>query len=44
MCVYTDASSGVESLESTQSLVARLLVSVLRAVGAFFNLHISVYM
>ena len=40
-CVYADASPGVESLvgrELTQSLGARLLVSVLRAVGAIFNL------
>ena len=37
-CVYTDARPGVESLvdrEFTQSLGARLLVSVLRAVGRF---------
>ena len=36
-CAYTDASPGVESLvgrEFAQSLGARLLVSVLRAVGA----------
>ena len=40
-CVYTDASPGVESLvgrEFTQSLGAHLLVSVLRAAGAIFNL------
>ena len=39
--VYTDANPGVESLvcrEFTQSLGARLLVSVLRAVGAIFKL------
>ena len=39
-CVYTDASSGVESLvvrEFAQSLEARLLVSVLRAVGSIFK-------
>ena len=41
-CVYTDASPGVEMLvgrEFAQSLGARLLVSVLRAVGAIF-LHL----
>ena len=40
-CVYTDASPGIESLvgrEFTQSLGARLLMSVLRAVGAIFKL------
>ena len=40
-CVYTDDSPGVGSLvagEFTQSLGARLLVSVLRAVGAICNL------
>ena len=41
MCVYTDASPGDGSLvgrEFTHSLGARLLVLVLRAVGAIFNL------
>ena len=40
-CFYTDASPGVESFvgrEFTISLRARLLMSVLRAVGAIFNL------
>ena len=40
-CVYSNASPGVESLvgrEFTQSLGTRLLVSVLRAMGAIFNL------
>ena len=40
-CVYTDASPGVESLvgrEFTQSRWARLLVSVLRVVGAISKL------
>ena len=39
-CVYTDASQGVELLvgrEFAHSLGARLLVSVLRAVGAIFT-------
>ena len=43
-CVYTDASPGVESLvgrEFAQSLEARLLVSVLHAVGAIFHLLFS---
>ena len=38
-CAYTDASPGVESLvgrEFAQSLGARLLMSVVRAVGAIF--------
>ena len=42
-CVYTDASPGVESLvvrEFAQSLEARLLVSVLRAVGSIFTFAI----
>ena len=42
-CVYTDASPGVESLvgrEFAKSLGARLLVSVLRAVGAIFTFAI----
>ena len=40
-CVYTDASRGVGSLvdrEFTQSLGVRVLVLVLRAVGAIFNI------
>ena len=42
-CVYTDASPGVESLvgrQFAQSLGARLLVSILRAVGAIFTFAI----
>ena len=41
LCIYAVAIPGVESLvgrEFTQSLGARLLVLVLRAVGAIFNL------
>ena len=43
LCVYTDASPGVESLvgrEFAQSLGARLLVSVLHVVGASFTFAI----
>ena len=43
-CVYTDASPGVQSLvgrEFVQSLGARLMVSVLCAVGAIFTLLFS---
>ena len=42
LCIYTDASPGVGSLvgrELTQSLGARLLVSVLLVVGAICNLY-----